>query len=86
MDRNDQEAVPVLQESRDGDLWWNSESDGWAEETTNVVDTDCQEPGRTFYETVLEFLVPDWSGSEADSLMIQARDMVESNVERGQHL
>ena len=40
----------------------------------------------SFYETVLEFLVPDWPGSEADSLMIQARDMVESNVERGQHL
>ena len=42
-----QEAVPVLQESRDGDLCWNSESDGWAEETTNLVDSDCQELGRT---------------------------------------
>ena len=30
MDRTDQEAVPVLQESGDGDLWWNSKSD-WAE-------------------------------------------------------
>ena len=52
MDRTDQEAVPVLQESRDGDLWCNSESDGWAEETTNLVDTDCQEPGRTRVLTI----------------------------------